>query len=113
MAREVDLTFCNVKKSLIVPKYIRMRNYLLRLWENPKYCVLTFDSPDELKKRLKKGVKENILVDAFDWYMYHREKGQMEKPILKRIYNNVLKSINDFKSERKRIAYETLADEIM
>jgi hypothetical protein len=110
IASQVGLKFDN-RMILNVPKYLQMKNYLLKLWSHPKYCMFSFDSPDMLRKNLMEYVNNGTLVNANSWMKENHNRLSLNS-VLPDIFDKITKPISDFRQTRKRLAYKKLSNEI-
>lgn len=54
--------------TIQIAPWVCMRREWIRLWEDPRYEMLTFSSPDVLEKSLIEAVSCGCAEDATEWY---------------------------------------------
>lgn len=57
------------KMTMKIDPAVYYRRSLIRLWEDPRYSVLTFSTPDILEKSLIEAVRNGEAQYALDWYL--------------------------------------------
>jgi hypothetical protein len=46
----------------------------IRLWEDPRYSMITFPTPDVIEKSLMQAVENGEAEYALDWYLAHNRQ---------------------------------------
>lgn len=73
------------KVSLTIEPVLKLRRQTISLWEDPKYRVLHFESPDVLEKQLRTLVQEGQAVDALKWYRKNYPIASKRKGLIERL----------------------------
>lgn len=68
IARLVGLSLCADTAMQISPA-IEFRRAWIRLWEDPRYSIIRFSTPDILEKNLMDAVENGDADYALDWYL--------------------------------------------
>lgn len=53
--------------------WLYYRNTRIRLWEDPRYSIMTFATPDIVEKNLMQAVKDGQAEYALDWYLERKD----------------------------------------
>lgn len=62
----------NIDETLHIEPTLRLRGVCQRLWQDPSYSLLNFQSPDQLEASLKEAVSSGYATPALSWYFHYR-----------------------------------------
>lgn len=58
----------NCLQSIPIQQYVYMHGERFRLWQDPRYSMLTISSPDRIESWMKAVVQDGRVNDALEWY---------------------------------------------